>query len=146
MLQEYPLGVIEQLARERRTLMRSRGEKFANEAINSFAKFLADATKGMVASNLISAVTEVPPHIEKPAFELAVVLYAYATEFSGLTSGVLEGATLECVYEEAHGTSAFHVSIPGNIFDTKLLSPSINIDMFLTTQRKLLSATEVIVG
>jgi len=145
LLQEYTLDAIEQLAKERRELMTSRGQKFASEAINAFAKQLADATKGEEANNAISS-DHIPRQVEKPAAELAVLLYTYATTFSDLQPPALEGATLECIYEGAHGTAAFHVSLVGNWFDTRMLSPSLHIDAFLTIQRKLLSTTESILA
>lgn len=136
-----PLEAIDNVAAEKCLLMKSNDEKYSSGAINHFAKNLAGIISDSDDYSDFHADANLPSNVEKSIFELATVLYAHTLSFSQLTKDVLSNAILECVYEEKHGTAAYHVSIPGNIFDRGLLCPSVHMDAYLEKQRKIQYAT-----
>lgn len=136
-----PLDAIDSVATEKCLLMKRGGEKYSSGAINYFAKKLADVTSSADEHSSFHANGSLPSDVEHSIIELAVVLYAHVLTFSNLTKDVLSSSILECVYEVKHGTAAYHVSIPGNIFDRGLLCPSVHMDNFLDIQRKIQYST-----
>ena len=136
----FSLDEIDNLAAPRCSVMKQKGQTYSSEAITSFAaelatKIYSEDEEGFSEFGVIQKA------IDRTALELLMVLYAYIITFSHLTKQILHDTIIECVYEEEHETMAYHVSIPNNIWDGKLLCPSIHMDLFLTSQRKLQSIT-----
>ena len=146
LLRGFGIDAVETVANGKRLLMRENGESYSSNGITVFAKQLAELllvsneNSGSILKNAILK-TELPKEVERSVIELTVVLFAYTLEFSNLTKTRLKGATLECLYEERHGTAAFHVSLPGSPSHERLFSPSVYVDMFLDDQRKLYCST-----
>lgn len=134
----FPLDEMDNLAASRCALMKQQGQLYSFDAITSFAKQLA--TK-VYDEDRFSEFGVIQDTLDREALELLMLLYSYTITFSHLTKQVLDNAIIECVYEEEHGAVAHHVSIPNNVWDEKLLCPSIHMDQFLEAQRKLQSIT-----
>lgn len=140
LIRDFDLNTFDMVAQEKISLFKEHGESFSSNTLTFFSEKLANELKNLFGSSLYYiklSQEDVPDPVERAVLDLAVFLYSYSVAHSMMTKEILSGATLECVYEEVHGTTAYHVSMPGNIYDEKILSHSIELDMFLEDQRKL---------